>query len=51
MSELSLLKTIPKELETSNVLNLRSDDFIMMEAACNEPSDIFDDKAILRQNI
>ena len=46
MSKLSLLRANPKEPETSNVLNLRSDDFITMEAACNEPYDIFDAKAI-----
>ena len=32
-------------------MNLNSDDFITMEAACNEPYEIFDDQAILRQNV
>ena len=44
------LKSIPKEPETSEVLQFQSGDVVMVECAGNEPYDIFDDKAITRQN-
>ena len=50
MKDLSFQKTVPQELESSEVFKLQSADIESMESARNEPFDIFDDKAIVRQN-
>ena len=42
MSDLSLLKAISKEQDTSDVLEFHPDDLISIESACNGPYDIFD---------
>ena len=46
MKDLSVLKPIPQQLESSEVLKLQSVNLVSMESASNEPFDIFDDKAI-----
>ena len=53
MSELSLLKIVPKSQLFLKCLKFQSDDVILMESAVNinEHDDIFDDKASLRQKI
>ena len=49
MKDLPLLKTIPQERESSEVLKLQLVDTVSLESASNEPFDIFDEKAIVRK--
>ena len=51
MGDLALLKLIPKEPGLSKAFDYILDDSISLEAASNEPYDIYDDESILRQNI
>ena len=48
-NDLALLKSIPKEPGISKAFQL--DDSICIEAASNEPYDIFDEESVIRQNI
>ena len=50
-TELSLLKPISNEPETSKKLKFQSGNVISMECASNKPLNIFNDKSITRQNM
>ena len=51
MSDLGLLKSILKEAGMTKAFNCNLDDSSSLEAASNEPYDVYDDKSIIRQNI
>ena len=51
MTDLSLQRSIPQELEFSDTFGVYSAGVVWMESARNEPLDIFDDKAIVSQNV